>query len=105
MSGQSDPALKALVETSPADWLPVLGRRRARVTVEDADIATVVSGAGDKVLRVHARPPYLLHFDFQSGHDSARLPKRLLWQAAGRCRWRRCWRAGSAPCRWRRSAR
>jgi hypothetical protein len=77
MSGQSDPALKALVETSPADWLPVLGRRRARVTVEDADIATVVSGAGDKVLRVHARPPYLLHFDFQSGHDSAHLPKRL----------------------------
>jgi predicted transposase YdaD len=77
MSGQSDPALKALVETAPADWLPLVGRRRARVTVEDADIATVVSGAGDKVLRVHARPPYLLHFDFQSGHDSARLPKRL----------------------------
>jgi hypothetical protein len=77
MSGQSDPALKALVETSPADWLPLVGRRQARVTVEDADIATVVSGAGDKVLRVHARPPYLLHFDFQSGHDSAGLPKRL----------------------------
>jgi hypothetical protein len=53
------------------------GLPRKRVTVEDTDIATVVSGAVDKVLRVHAHPEYLLHLDFQSGHDSAMLPRRL----------------------------
>ncbi len=77
MTQTFDPTLKALVELSPADWLPLLGRPRRRVTVEDADLATVVSGAADKVLRVHADPPYLLHLDFQAGHDSARLPSRL----------------------------
>jgi hypothetical protein len=69
--------LKTLVEASPADWLPLLGLPRKRVTVEDTDLATVVSGAVDKVLRVHADPEYLLHFDFQAGHDSAMLPRRL----------------------------
>ena len=77
MSPSYDPTLKALVEVSPADWLPLLGLPRKRVTVEDTDLATVVSGAVDKVLRVHAQPEYLLHFDFQSGHDSAMLPPRL----------------------------
>jgi hypothetical protein len=57
--------------------LPLLGLPRKRVTVEDTDLATVVSGAVDKVLRVHAEPEYLLHFDFQAGHDSAALPQRL----------------------------
>jgi hypothetical protein len=72
-----DPTLKTLVETSPADWLPLLGLPRSRVTIEDSDLATVVSGAVDKVMRVHADPEYLLHLDFQSGHDSAILPRRL----------------------------
>ena len=77
MSPSYDPTLKTLVEASPADWLPLLGLPRKRVTVEDTDLATVVSGAVDKVLRVHAQPEYLLHFDFQAGHDSAMLPRRL----------------------------
>jgi hypothetical protein len=77
MNPSYDPTLKTLVEASPADWLPLLGLPRKRVTVEDTDLATVVSGAVDKVLRVHAQPEYLLHFDFQSGHDSAMLPPRL----------------------------
>lgn len=77
MSPSYDPTLKTLVEASPADWLPLLGLPRKRVTVEDTDLATVVSGAVDKVLRVHAQPEYLVHFDFQSGHDSAMLPRRL----------------------------
>ncbi|HEY7327156.1 MAG TPA: hypothetical protein VH592_05940 [Gemmataceae bacterium] len=77
MNPSYDPTLKTLVEASPADWLPLLGLPRKRVTVEDTDLATVVSGAVDKVLRVHAQPEYLLHFDFQSGHDSAKLPPRL----------------------------
>jgi predicted transposase YdaD len=77
VSPSYDPTLKTLVEASPADWLPLLGLPRRRVTVEDTDLATVVSGAVDKVLRVHARPDYLLHLDFQAGHDSAILPRRL----------------------------
>jgi hypothetical protein len=77
MAGEFDPVLKALVETAPADWLPLLGRRRRRVSLEDADIATVISGAVDKVLLVHDDPPYLLHLDFQAGHDTAALPPRL----------------------------
>lgn len=72
-----DPTLKALVEIAPADWLPLLGLPRKRITIENTDLATLVSGAVDKVLRVHAQPEYLLHLDFQSGHDSAVLPRRL----------------------------
>src|SRR5205807_1262841 len=41
------------------------------------DISAVVTGAADKVLRVHGPPEHLLHLDFQSGHDSATLPGRL----------------------------
>jgi predicted transposase YdaD len=44
--------------------------------VIDADIATV-SGAADKVLRVSAGPPYLLHLEFVSGHDAPELPRKL----------------------------
>ena len=72
-----DPTLKALVETAPADWLPLLRLPPARVSVIDADVSAVLSGAADKVLLVHADPQYLLHLDFQAGHDSARLPRRL----------------------------
>jgi hypothetical protein len=79
MSPSYDPTLKTLVEIAPADWLSLLGLPRKRITVEDTDLATVVSGAVDKILRVHADPEYLLHFDFQSGHDSAMLPQRLRW--------------------------
>ncbi|MCI0459340.1 MAG: hypothetical protein L0Z62_20515 [Gemmataceae bacterium] len=77
MPGNFDPAVKTLVETAPADWLPLVNRRRRRVSVVDADIATVISGAADKVLTVHDKPPYLMHLDFQSGHDSAALPPRV----------------------------
>jgi signal transduction histidine kinase len=77
MSPSYDPTVKTLVEASPADWLSLLELPRKRVTVENSDLATVVSGAVDKVLRVHARPDYLLHLEFQSGHDSADLPRRL----------------------------
>src|SRR5689334_8621200 len=77
MAKPYDPVLKEMVETEPAGWLPLVGRPRARVTVIDADVSSTVSGAVDKVLRVHADPEYLLHFDFQTGHDSAKLPTRL----------------------------
>jgi predicted transposase YdaD len=72
-----DPTLKTLAELAPADWLLLARRRRRRVTIEDSDIGTLVSGATDKLFRVHDDPPYLLHLDFQAGHDSAALPLRL----------------------------
>jgi predicted transposase YdaD len=65
-----------LVETEPASWPVVLGRPTGRTEVIDADIATV-SGAADKVLRVAAEVPYLLHLEFVAGHDVARLPRKL----------------------------
>jgi predicted transposase YdaD len=71
-----DPTLKALVETEPASWPALLGKPTGPTQVIDADIATV-SGAADKVLRVHADPPYLLHLEFVAGHDVAALPRKL----------------------------
>jgi hypothetical protein len=71
-----DPTLKALVETEPESWPVLLGRPTGPTTVIDADIATV-SGAADKVLRVSADPPYLLHLEFVAGHDAATLPRKL----------------------------
>ena len=71
-----DPTLKALVETEPESWPALLGRPAGPTVVTDADIATV-SGAADKVLRVSAEPPYLLHLEFVAGHDAAVLPRKL----------------------------
>ena len=72
-----DPTLKALVETDPESWPILFGRPVGPTEVIDADIATV-SGAADKVLRVAAEPPYLLHLEFVAGHDAAVLPRKLL---------------------------
>ena len=72
-----DPTLKTLAELSPTDWLALLKRRRRRVTVIDSDIGTIVSGATDKLFRVHDDPEYLLHLDFESGHFRSELPLRL----------------------------
>jgi hypothetical protein len=72
-----DPTLKTLVEAGPGAWPALFGRPTGPTVVIDADIATV-SGAADKVLRVAADPPYLLHLEFVSGHDSAGLPPKLL---------------------------
>ncbi len=71
-----DPTLKALVENEPESWPVLLGRPAAPTEVIDADIATV-SGAADKVLRVSADAPYLLHLEFVAGHDAAPLPSKL----------------------------
>jgi predicted transposase YdaD len=71
-----DPTLKALVEIEPESWPALLARPTGPTEVLDADIATV-SGAADKVLRVSADPPYLLHLEFVSGHDAPALPRKL----------------------------
>ncbi len=71
-----DPTLKEMVETEPEAWPALLHRPTGPTAVIDADIATV-SGAADKVLRVAADPPYLLHLEFVAGHDTAALPRTL----------------------------
>jgi predicted transposase YdaD len=72
-----DPTVKTLSELGPADWLPLAKRRRRRVTVQDSDVGTIVSGATDKLFRVHDDPEYLLHLDFEAGHFRSELPLRL----------------------------
>ncbi|HEY7312311.1 MAG TPA: hypothetical protein VH643_23305 [Gemmataceae bacterium] len=72
----SDPTFKALVETEPESRPRLLGGPTGPTEAIDADIATV-SGAADKVLRVSAHPPYLLHLEFVSGHDVLALPRKL----------------------------
>ena len=76
-----DNTLKHLTELSPQDWVVRGGWSAAAATLIDADIATV-SGAADKVLRVEADPPYLLHLEFVAGHDGATLPRKLLCATA-----------------------
>jgi hypothetical protein len=77
MEQRYDPTLKALVEVEPGSWPPLTGDPPGPTEAIDADIATV-SGAADKVLRVAAAAPYLLHLEFVAGHDAAALPRKLL---------------------------
>src|SRR5438132_9120888 len=77
MNAPFDPTVKTLAELAPADWLPLAKRRRRRVTILDSDVGTIVSGATDKLFRVHDDPEYLLHLDFEAGHFHADLPLRL----------------------------
>jgi hypothetical protein len=77
MNAPFDPTVKTLTELSPADWLPLVKRRRRRVSILDSDLGPVVSGATDKIMRVHDKPEYLLHLDFEAGHFQTDLPLRL----------------------------
>jgi predicted transposase YdaD len=77
MNPPFDPTPKTITEVSPADWLPLAKRRRRRVTILDSDVGTLLSGATDKVFRVHDQPEYLLHLDFEVGHFRSDLPLRL----------------------------
>jgi predicted transposase YdaD len=87
-----DPTLKTLAELAPADWLPLVKRPRRRVTIEDSDVGTIVSGATDKLFRVHDDPEYLLHLDFEAGHFHADLLLRLrLYNSVFEYRHRRYW--------------
>ncbi len=83
-----DPTLKDLVEAGPDDWPVLTGQPQAPTEVIDADIATV-SGAGDKVLRVRAEPPYLLHWS--SRPATMPLDCRASYTCAARC-----WRTGTS---------
>jgi predicted transposase YdaD len=66
MAKKFDATLKSLLEDSPVDWLRLAGRPPAPVAVMDADVSTVTA-ATDKVLRVTAKRPWVMHIDFQAG--------------------------------------
>jgi hypothetical protein len=72
-----DPTIKTMVEIAPPDWVRVFGQPMGATSVVDADVATTIRAAADKVIRVSARAPYLLHLDFQAGHFQAGLPASL----------------------------
>lgn len=72
-----DPTIKTMVEIAPPDWVRVFDQPMGLAKVVDADIATTIRGAADKVIRVAAKPPYLLHLDFQAGHFAGPMPASL----------------------------
>ena len=74
MEKKFDVTLKSLLEDSPEDWPILAGVHEAKVAVIDADVSTI-SGAADKVLRLHGPPSSLMHFEFQAGPDAS-LPRR-----------------------------
>jgi hypothetical protein len=71
-----DAATKRLIELRPADWVRFLGYPIGPVSLVDADLSTI-SAAADRLIRVDADPPFLVHNELESGKDTARIPDRL----------------------------
>jgi predicted transposase YdaD len=77
MSHTFDTPLKELTEQYPTDWVAYLGLAHgARVDVIGTDLAAT-SYQLDKVIRVLAGQPWLLHLEFQTSRDPW-LPRRSL---------------------------
>jgi predicted transposase YdaD len=76
-----DVTLKSLLEDAPEDWPILAGVPNPKVTVIDSDIATI-SGAADKVLHLEGPPPWIMHFEFQSGPDASLPARSNLYSAA-----------------------
>ncbi len=77
MTKPFDATTKDLLEADPVAWLAYLGiTPQAAVEVIDSDLSTVTAEA-DKVFRVAALEPYLVHVEMQSSADRT-LPRRLL---------------------------
>ena len=71
-----DATTKHLVESRPGDWLEYAGLIRAEVEVVDADLSTITAAA-DRVLRIKAPNPQLVHLEFQASYDRE-MGERLL---------------------------
>lgn len=72
-----DAASKYLFEADPVAWLAFFGiEPGGLVSVVDTDLSTVTSDA-DKVIRIDAAEPWLVHVEVQAGYD-ADLARRLL---------------------------
>ncbi len=69
MSKPFDATLKTLVQNHPEDWLAQAGLPfEGQIDVIDADLSTVTTAA-DKIIRVHAPRPCLLHVELQADED------------------------------------
>jgi predicted transposase YdaD len=77
MATPFDATTKELVRFQPADWLALLGLPREPCELIDADLATVSTEA-DRLIQVHSSRPYLVHIEFQAGHDGYAVPGRML---------------------------
>lgn len=77
MATPFDATTKTLVDANPQDWLRFLGLPFTACHVIDSDLATVSTEA-DRLIEVEATAPYVAHIEFQSGHDGAAVPERLL---------------------------
>jgi predicted transposase YdaD len=77
MATPFDATTKELVRYQPEDWLALLGLPPAPCELVDADLATVSTEA-DRLIRVNTASPYLVHIEFQAGHDGHRVPGRML---------------------------
>jgi predicted transposase YdaD len=77
MATPFDATTKELVRLHPEDWLELLGLPPASCELMDADLATVSTEA-DRLIRVLTQEPYLVHIEFQAGHDGHKVPGRML---------------------------
>ncbi len=77
MATPFDATTKTLVDSGPEDWLRFLDLPFTSCQVIDSDLATVSTEA-DRLIEVQGATPYVAHIEFQSGHDGATVPERLL---------------------------
>ena len=77
MATPFDATTKTLVDFRPEDWLRFLGLDFTDCQVIDSDLATVSTEA-DRLIEVQGETPFVAHIEFQSGHDGATIPERLL---------------------------
>ena len=72
-----DALTRSLLEARPGDWLALFGLGGgAPAKVVESELSTVTAEA-DKVIRVEAAEPWIVHVEVQSGYDRS-LPRRLL---------------------------
>ena len=76
MSKPYDAVTNRLIELRPADWVSFLRLPQGPVSLVDADLSTITSYA-DRLIRVDAETPYLVHNELESGKDTATVPVRL----------------------------
>lgn len=75
MSKPYDATTKVLLERNPSAWLRLAGIEvSSPITLLESDLSTITTDA-DKLFRVEAEVPWIVHLELQSGHDS-RLPLR-----------------------------
>jgi predicted transposase YdaD len=77
MATPFDATTKELVRFAPEDWLTLLGLPPDPCELIDADLATVSTEA-DRLIQIKTQSPYLVHIEFQAGHDGHRVPGRML---------------------------